>query len=258
MNRPYGEEPDCQRCIREGIVSLWRGHRGYCHARKVEVLNFTFWQLSDLSALEGGTRHRWILQSSALLSAAPPTGLRINAPLCWARRLELNCSTEHPSTVRPCAREEAPLQVQVVILMWTRAIKGDSCELAWHMSKSSCSFALQPLQRGTWHRVELAASRQFKKRGQRTHTVNWALLSSVPCFPFHTSEELRFINMFSVTGARSHDNALNTNETRPDSQTAEAALFHFSVPLGRIYNRTSIFSGCKVKVTNHGFIWPLG
>lgn len=54
--------------------------------------------------------------------------------------------------------------------------------------------------RGAWLAVEPGSVGTVRERGQSTHTVNCTLFSPMPCFPLHTSEELLFINICSMTG----------------------------------------------------------
>lgn len=192
MNRPYSEEPACQRCIREGLCSS----DGDTEDRDM-LERLRYWILLPDSwvtfRLSRGMRQRWISQSSALLSSAPPTGLRINAP--FYPSAERSTQVQHGST----QEKKSYTSTSGYSHMWTWAIRGESYELAWYKSSSSCSFALHQLQRGAWHVVEPGSIRTVQERGQCTHTVNCTLFSPMPCFPLHTSVEL-FINLCSMTG----------------------------------------------------------
>lgn len=143
MNLLYSEELVCQRCIREGLCSSDGDteDRDMLERLRYWILLPDSWVTFQLSR---GMRQRWISQSSALLSTAPPTGLRINAPFYPSAELGDASWAASPSTQVPhgSTQGKKTLQVQVVILMWTWTIKGESYELAWHKSNLSCSFAL--------------------------------------------------------------------------------------------------------------------
>lgn len=71
------------------------------------------------------------------------------------------------------------------------------------------------------------------------------------CSFLYTSEELLFINICSLMGPTlMHGIPMRLVLTQTEGQPP-----FFWLLLGRIYNFTSPFSGIKVKVTNHGFIW---
>lgn len=69
---------------------------------------------------QGRTRQRWISQSSAFLSPAPPTELRINAPCCLSAEQGHSCWTASPST-------QGRDTLQVCLLMRTSAINTQLC-----------------------------------------------------------------------------------------------------------------------------------
>lgn len=128
-----------------------------------------------------------------------------------------------------------------------------SYELVQRNSKSSCTFALQQLQRRTWHGVEPGSVRTVQERGQCTHTVNCTLFSPMPCFPLHTSEEQLFINICRMTGP--DPMLMRWIPMRLVLTLRLQGSSLLLLPPGRIYNLTTPFCGCKVKVTNHSFIW---
>lgn len=254
MNRPYSAEPDCQKCIREGLCSSDGDteDRDMLERLRYWILLPDSWVTFQLSR---GTRQRWISQSSALLSAAPPTGLRINAPFYLSAEQGDSSWTASPSIRVQCGDTQKKKK-QPCSHKWFFTCKLE--QLKENLKKSTaclvyvhCNSCWEEL--GT--KLNVAASGQFKKEARRTHTANCTLPS--PTDAPSPSSHLRRTAIHKYMQhdcARSHANALNTNETRLDSKTARQ-LSTSLVPQGRIYNLASPFCGCKVKVTNHGFIW---
>lgn len=209
MNCPYSEEPACQRRIREGLCSS----DGDTEDRDM-LERLRYWILLPDSwvtfRLSRRMRQRWISQSSGLLSTAPPTGLRINAPFYPCAQQGDPSWTASPSI----EVQQGATQEKVAILIWSWVIKGELSELGSCLVHLHCNSWREGL--GTV--LNLAASGQFKKEGSHPHSKLHPVLPDALFPSLHLRRSVH--KYMQHDWARSHANALNTNENEP-------ALFFF-------------------------------
>lgn len=94
--------------------------------------------------------------------------------------------------------------------------------------------------RGAWLAVEPGSTGTVREKGaEHPHSKLHPVLTDA-LFPSSHLGRTAIHKYMQHDRARSHANALNTNETRLDSQTARQ-LSSSLVPLGRIYNLTPPF-----------------
>lgn len=221
MNRPYSEEPDCQRCIREGLCSSDGDteDRDMLERLRYWILLPDSWVTFQLSR---GMRQRWISQSSALLSAAPPTGLRINAPFYLSAEQGDSSWTASPSIQVQCGDTQRKKETKKHKWFFTCKLEQLGGELKKHKLYIYIATAAERslAQCRTWQRQDSS-----RKRPAHPHSKLHPALTNA----LSPSSHLRRTAIHKYMQhdcARSHANALNTNETRLDSD-CEAALFFF-------------------------------